>query len=361
MKNKKIKLLKDLISIPSPSGFEGNIAEFIRKELLQYLPKTRVKIDEYKNVIAIIKGTSDKKIMIDAHSDTIGFVVTNVDRSGLISLQYIGGGDIQILPARYLNILTSTKKLNAIIGRKHAHLNENEDDIKIEHIKDVFIDIGIRGRKQVLRKIKIGDPVVYKPYFEELEQDKKLGQYIAGYGIDNKSGCFVLMETIREIIKSKKKPIPTLIFTFSTQEEIGKAKVRQLIKKYKPDLFIGTDVTFATDCSDSEDDEIEREVGRCELGKGCVLYKGVGISKETVKLLISIAQKHKIKLQYQASKGDIGYNSDIATDYISKAVIVGIPLRNMHSITEAISTKDLNYGIRLLTSFCISKEIRRIL
>ncbi|MFX0206318.1 MAG: M42 family peptidase, partial [Candidatus Hodarchaeota archaeon] len=85
MKNRQIKLLENLIKISSPSGFEEKIAEFIKKELLQYLPASNVKVDFRNNVTAIIKGSSDKKIMIDAHSDQIGFIVTNVDREGLIS------------------------------------------------------------------------------------------------------------------------------------------------------------------------------------------------------------------------------------------------------------------------------------
>jgi len=356
MRSKRLKLLKELINIPSPSGYEGNIAEFIRKKLLNYLPKTRVKVDENKNVIAIIKGQTDKVVMIDAHSDTVGFILSNVDRSGLISLQYIGGGCKQILSARHLQILSDKGKVNAVVNRKHSHLIDDEDDEKIDKIHEAQVDVGARNRKDILRKMKIGDPVVYKPYFEELLEDKKLGKFISGYGLDNKSGVLILIESIKEIVKSKKKPIPTLVFTFTAQEETGKSKVRQLIKKYKPDLFIECDVTFATDYGEN----LEREVGRCELGKGIVLYRGVGIDRGTLRLLENIARHNKVKFQHQASTGDLGYNSDVALDYVSKACIVGIPLRNMHNVVEIVNAKDLNYGIRLISKFLVSKEIKRI-
>ena len=122
MRKNKIDLLKNLANIPSPSGFETNIAEYIKKELLKYLPKTKVKIDNQKNVIATIEGKLKKNIILEAHIDEIGFIVTNIDRNGLISLQYIGGGDTQILTARHLNILTSKGIVNAVVNRKHAHL-----------------------------------------------------------------------------------------------------------------------------------------------------------------------------------------------------------------------------------------------
>ena len=132
MRKNKIDLLKNLISIPSPSGFESGIAEFIKKELSKYLPKTKLKIDNQKNLIATIDGKRKKSIILETHADTIGFIVTNVDSKGLISLQYIGGGDKQILTARHLIILTSKGPVNAVINRKHAHLIKDEDDEKFK-------------------------------------------------------------------------------------------------------------------------------------------------------------------------------------------------------------------------------------
>ena len=356
MRKNKIDLLKNLISIPSPSGFESGIAEFIKKELSKYLPKTKLKIDNQKNLIATIDGKRKKSIILETHADTIGFIVTNVDSKGLISLQYIGGGDKQILTARHLIILTSKGPVNAVINRKHAHLIKDEDDEKIDKISEVQVDIGIRGRKQVLRKLKIGDPVVYQPYFERLSEDKNQGQFVAGYGFDDKSGCFILIEVIKEIIKSRKKPEYTLHFIFSPREEIGNPP-KKLTRELKPELYVGIDVTFATDYGE----DLEKEVGRCELGKGIVTYRGVNIHTETVKLLENIARKNKIKIQYQASVGDIGYNATEMVDICDRVVIVAPPLRCMHTPVETINLKDLGYGIKLIRAFCLSKELRRIL
>lgn len=356
MLNNQIKLLGNLIRIPSPSGFEEDIAEFIKQELLQYVPKTRVSVDFHNNVTAIIKGTSDKKIMIDAHLDQIGFIVTNIDRKGFISLQYVGGGDKSILSARDLVILTDKGRVNAVVNRKHAHLVEDEEDEVIEKMHQAAVDIGMRSRKKVQSVVKIGDAVVYKPSFNHLREG-----FYSGCGFDDKSGCFILLEVIKSVLKSKKRPSPTLIFTFSAQEETWGKKCRPLIKRYRPDLFIEVDVTFATDWED--DENLEREVGRCELGGGIVIYRGVEIDKGCYKLIKSTAKNHKIKTQCQASCGSIGYTSTEVThegDGI-KALILGIPLRNMHTPTEIISTKDLNYGAQLLTNFLLHRRIGSVL
>lgn len=357
MRKNKIELLRKLISIPSPSGYEDEINNFIKKELLKYLPRTKVRIDNKKNVIATIEGKLKKSIIVETHVDTIGFAVTNIDRNGIISIQYIGGGDIQILTARHLNILTSKGIINAVIDRKHAHLVKDEDDEKIDDISEVQVDIGIRGFKQVSRKVKIGDMVVYQPFFKLLSEDKNQGQAIAGYGFDDKAGCYMLIESIKNIIKSKKKPLYTLHFVFSAREEIGNPP-RHLTKELSPELYLGVDVTFATDYGVGD---LERRAGRCELGKGIVIYRGVNIHNNTVKLLDSIAKQNKIKVQYQASVGNSGYNATCMEDICDRAVIISPPLRSMHTSVETINSKDLEYGQRLLTLFLLSRNLKKIL
>jgi len=356
MTSKQIKLLENLVKIPSPSGFEESIAEFIKQELLLYLPKTRVKIDSFNTVVAEIKGTSNQVVMLDAHIDQIAFMITNIDKKGFLSLGQIGGHDDHILSARDLVILTDKGKVNAVVNRKHSHLVTDEEDEDIGNTYEALVDIGPRNRRKVGAVVKIGDPVIYTPSFNHLRES-----YYSGYGFDDASGCFILIETIKEIIKSKKKPIPTLVFTFSSQEETWGKKLRPLLKKYKPNLFIEVDVTFATDWSDSEDDE--RETGKCDLGGGIVLYRGIEIDKNCFKMINSTARAHKIKVQHQASRGSVGYTSTEVTHEGEgvKALILGIPLRNMHTPVEIINLRDLNYGIQLLTNFLLHRRIERVL
>jgi len=351
--NKEVKLLKSLIEIPSPSGFELDMAKFIRKELLNYLPKKNVEIDFNNNVIATIKGSNpDKTVMIDAHLDEIGFIVNNIDREGIISIQYIGGGCRRILSARNLIILTNKGKINAVIDRKHAHLITDEDDEAIEVMADIQVDIGIRKRKQVLKHVKIGDPVVYRPNFAHM-----IDNYYSGYGFDDKTGVFMLIDAIKQIRKSDRKPIPNLVFVFSAQEETGYSKVMPVVRKYKPQLFVELDVTFATDYGTG----LEKIVGKCELGKGISIYRGVDIHSPSLELMERTAKKNKIKYQIQASNGRGGTNAQEVTEFGIRALSMGVGVRSMHSPVEIVNLSDLMGGSKLLKNFLLNSKLGKVI
>jgi len=354
--NRQLNLLRSLIEIPSPSGFEDDIAGFIRQELLKFLPKSKVQIDFQKNVIATIPGKTDRTVIIDAHADEIGFMVTNISDEGYISINYIGGGDNSILSARHLTILGNKGNINAVVNRKHAHLVNDEDNETIVSIADAQVDIGIRKRREVSRHVKIGDPVVYKPSFHQL-----VNNYYAGYGFDDKSGCFILLETIRQIVASKKKPPVNLIFTFSSQEETGTSKLRPIVREHKPDLIIEADVTFATDYGKGSD--MDLEVGKCHLGKGMTLYRGLGIHEPSLNLMTNVAKNSKVKVQYQACYDNVGYTSVDMTGEAKgiRALVMGIPLRSMHTPVETINFGDLLSGTKLLTNFLLSSKLRSVI
>jgi len=349
-------LLESLLNIPSPSGYEKNIADFIYAYLSQFVSSNMIEIDKHNNVIVTFDNNADKTVLIDAHSDEVGFIVSNVDRWGSISLQYIGGGDSTILSARHLDILTNKGIVPAVVDRKHSHLVMDEDQENIYDPSDADVDIGIRDREKILKKIQIGDPVVYKSIFRELSSN-----FYTGYGFDDKSGCFLLIKSIERLIKSKIKSNVNIVYVFSTQEEIGKSKLFPIVHKIKPDLVIEADVTFATDYG--QVDALEKEAGRCELGKGITLYRGVDVDEECFNLVTNIAKKKNIPYQVQASAGNIGYTSfEVANEGDgAKALVLGIPLRSMHAPTEMININDLLSGANLLTLFLQNKKLNTII
>jgi len=356
MTNQQLKQLNELILIPSPSGFEFYIADYIKNQLLKYLPEGHIEIDFQKNVIVKIDGEdTSKTVMIDAHLDQIGFVVTNISKEGLLTINYLGGSDATILSARQLNIVTDYGIINAVVDRKHSHLVYDEDDEGIYDLADAQIDIGIRKFDVVSKHVKIGDPVVYKPHFYKLIND-----YYSGYGFDDKAGCSVLLNTIQKLAKSGKKPPTNLIFVFSSQEETN-TKLFPVARKYKPDLVLSVDVTFATDYGLQED--LDRQAGRCELDGGSVIYRGLGLHEPGFKLLEDIAKKHKLKFQNQANADNAGYTSLMVAGELEgiKALVIGIPLRNMHTPVEIICLKDLMNSAKLLEHFVLSPNLSEIL
>ena len=205
-----------------------------------------------------------------------------------------------------------------------------------------------------MKKIDVGDPVVFEPGFRHLSDD-----YYSGYGFDDKAGCFMLLKCLEQF--KKVKPTYNTIFLFSAQEETGSSKIFPVVKKYKPSLVIELDVTFATDYGDF--DMMSAQAGKCELGKGISLYRGVDIFQKGVELCEEIAKEKKIPYQKQAGEGSIGYTSLEVTDneYGIYAMVFGIPLRNMHAPTEVVHYQDLLTGTKLLKEFLTNKKLKDIL
>lgn len=351
-----IQVLKNLIVIPSPSGFEKNIAEFIQDTLLKLgVSPDLIQIDNHQNVIVRFDYGKKKTVLIDAHEDEIGFIVNNVDRWGSISLQYIGGGDSTILSARHLDILTKNGIVPAVIDRKHSHLVWDEDTELNYTPENADVDIGERDRDKILKKIQIGDPIVYQHNFRQLTEN-----YLTGYGFDDKSGCFILLKTIKYLLNSKIKPSTNLVFVFSAQEETS-TKLIPVIRQVNPNLIIEVDVTFATDYGAV--DELEREAGRCSLGQGISLIRGVGLDEACWNLATTIAKKRKIPYQVQTNSAEIEYTSQTVAHEATnaKAMVWGIPLRNMHAPTEIINFDDLETGSKLLKYFLLNKSLESVL
>lgn len=355
MIDKDLILLKSLINIPSPSGFEDAIADFIKDEVIK-IGITNVNVDRYKNVIVTLPGKdTTKNIVIGSHSDEIGFIVTNVNRYGKISIQYIGGGDSTILTARHLNILTKNGIVPAVIDRKHSHLVVDEDTELNYSPEQADVDVGLRNREDILKYIQIGDPVVYESNFRDLANN-----FYTGYGFDDKAGCFILLKIIEQLTN---KQLPyNVTFVFYAQEETNSPKIVPILKELKPDLYIECDVTFATDYG--LEDEYEEEVGRCELGSGCVFYRGVDIDNACWELITKIATQKELPYQIQASRGrHTGY---VPLDFSvfsghAKTLVCGIPLRNMHAPCEIVNSKDLLSGAKLLSSFLTSKKLKEVI
>jgi len=297
-----------------------------------------------------------KTTSFDAHLDQIGFIVANIDEYGQISLLTIGGAEASIMSNKNLVILTEKGPINAVVNRRPAHQIENPDDEAIVNAHDALVDIGIRGDKQVRKLVEIGDPVIYKPTFENL-----VGEYYTGNGLDDKVGCFVLIEVIRNILRAKEKPQNTLVFTFSAQEETWGRKCRPLIKRFGPSTFIEVDVTFASDW-DEQEYVPQRQSGRCRLGEGPVFYRGVDIDPTVFKWMRIDAKRHRVPFQVQASTGDVGYTATEVSNEAHgiRAMVFGIPLRNMHSSVEIVNIKDLMQSVKLLSATLVKRPYGRI-
>lgn len=219
------ELAKKLVNIYSPSGDENNIREFIKDEIKDFVDE--VEIDSLGNLIARKKGKG-KKIMLAAHMDQIGLMVTDIDDKGFLRFTNIGG----ISPVLSLGQKVIFK--NGTVGVIFAEPVDNIGKLKLENM---FIDIGVLNKEEAEKKVSIGDICVYESGFSENDN------VIFSKCLDDRIGCFVLIETLKRVKNSDND----LYFVFTVQEEVGLRGARTSAYKINPDLGIAIDVTSSGD------------------------------------------------------------------------------------------------------------------
>ena len=340
MINKSKKILKDLINSISPSGYEGPAAQIWKKEAQKFADK--VWTDSHGSSHAVINSKEKLSVMLAGHCDEIGFQVSYIDEQGFIWIQPLGGWDAQIAQGQRVQILTKNGIVKGVIGKLAIHLQTPEQRKKVSEIKDLWIDIGSKDKKQSEALIEIGDPLVIDYGFDNLKND-----IVVGRAFDNRSGAFVVLEAARELSKIKTN---LKVHTVATsQEEIGLRGAKTSSYCVNPDVAIAVDVTFATD-HPQMGDVIKRE-NNIKLGGGPVLTRGPNMNPKLYDLLVKTAKENKISVQINAEPRGTGTDAN-AIQLCRSGVptcLVSIPLRYMHSPCELVHLKDIENCIKLIS------------
>ena len=329
-----VKLLKSICEIAGAPGFEKRIRELVIKEIKPYADK--VTIDNMGNVTAFKKGKKDKKVMVAAHMDEIGFMVTHIDDNGFLRFIPLGGFDPKTLTAQRV-IVHGKKDVVGVMGTKPIHVMTPEERNRVVPISDYFIDLGM-SKKEVEKVIEIGSPVTRQRELIEM------GDCVNCKSIDNRVSVFILIETLKEL-----KNFPyDLYAVFTVQEEVGIRGANASALQIQPDFGFGLDTTIAFDVPGSRGhDKVT------SLGKGTAIkimdssticdYRMVNYMKKT-------ADKHKIKWQPEilpaGGTDTAGIQRMSPGGAISGAV--SIPTRHIHQVIEMANKHDIRASIDLL-------------
>lgn len=340
--NKKSKsFLANLINSISPSGYEGPAGLIWKKEAQAFADK--VWTDTHGSSHAIINKGGKPRIMLAGHCDEIGFQVSYIDDNGFIWIQALGGWDPQIAQGQRVQILTSKGIIKGVIGKLAIHLQSPEQRKKVSEIKDLWVDIGCKSKKEVQKKVEIGDPLVIDYGFQELSNN-----IVAGRAFDNRSGAFVVLEAARQL--SKLNPKAEIHAVATSQEEIGLRGAKTSAYEVNPDIAIAVDVTFATD--HPQMGEVIKRENLIKLGSGPVLTRGPNMNPNLYNLLVSEAKKTNIP--YQVNAEPRGTGTDANAIQLSRSgvatCLVSIPLRYMHSPCELVHLEDLENCIKLISN-----------
>ena len=307
-------------------------------------------VDTIGNVIFKKEGSGDKTLMVVAHYDEVGFAIKYIDDDGYAYLSPVGGVDASILPGQRVVVRHENDLFFGAIGAQPIHmknLNKNNGNKSIE-ISDLWVDIGVCGKKDVKKKIDIGDPVSYAPNFSQLGSG-----VVSSKSLDNRAGVAVLLSLFEKIKDRKISNYKSIYFVASAQEELGMRGAQVAGYNINPDICIAIDATHATDYPSVNN----RKYGDIRLGKGAVIPYGSNFDISLQMRLKDNADKRNISYQLDSIPCNSG--TDIASIQLIRggcqSGLISIPCRYMHTPTEAISLKDLESAIDILESFIISK------
>ncbi|MBY8991620.1 MAG: M20/M25/M40 family metallo-hydrolase [Candidatus Lokiarchaeota archaeon] len=347
----KIESIKDLqrklSSLIGVSGREEDVSAFILNEIQNNELADKTWIDPLGNVLAIKEGTDkNNRILLDAHMDEIGFMISHVEKKGFLRFVLIGGWDTRILLGQSIFLKSSTGEIfNGIIGSKPPHLSSIEERKKRVDVSEMYIDIGLSSEEEVNdNNITIGTVGTLSSPFTDFPNGM-----IKGKAFDDRTGCNVILHTLK--LLNENEPFnDTVLCNFAVQEEIGGRGAETGAYALKPTIALAIENTTAGDMPGIREAENPVNIGD---GPAITVADMNLISHPKVNnRLIKNAEKENIN--YQIKKPLYG-GTDAGKIHVSRSgvpsSVVSVPCRYIHSPTSLLKLQDLYETIRLLDVF----------
>lgn len=325
-------LIKKLTEAYGPSGSEEKIAEIIRKEIEPYVDE--IKTDKMGSLIAVKKG-SGARVMLAAHADEIGLIITHIDKNGFLRFSSVGGVSTYRLSGMRV---VFGDGLVGVIGLEKA------DDPAKAGMDKMFIDIGVSSKEEAESKVAIGDFAVFR------QDCVDLGDRVIAKAMDDRIGCAVLIESAKRLKNSPNE----VHFVFTVQEEVGCRGAETAAYAIDPDLGIAVDVTGVGDTPESRTMEVS-------LGKGpAIKVKDSGIiTQPKVKsFLVQVAKELNIPYQLEILEGGATDASSIQRSRGGVlSGVISVPSRYVHSPSEMVDINDVEGCVKLLTAV-LEKDLK---
>ena len=317
-------LLKKLCDAFGVSGCEGEIRDIIIPEIKEYCDE--IKIDSMGSVIALKRGRNhEKKVMLAAHMDEVGFIISGVTEKGYLEFKTVGGIDTRVIISK--NVVVGKNKIPGVIGVKAIHLQSKSEREEVPKVKSLYIDIGAKDKEDALKYVNLGDYAAFATRYADFSDN-----CIKAKAIDDRAGCYVLTKLIKEPAEYD------TYFCFTVQEEVGLRGARTAAYRIKPDIAL---VLEATTCADVHNTPEQSRV--TDLGGGVAISfmdSGTIVNRDYIEFLKSISDG--VKIQYK--KTTLGGNDAGAIHQTGsgiKTASLSIPCRYLHSPVGIASKSDI--------------------
>nr|WP_106779220.1 M20/M25/M40 family metallo-hydrolase [Lysinibacillus timonensis] len=339
--------LKQLCNLLALSGYEDSVINYITQICSQ--KNVEYEVDPLGNVIVQLNKKKDaKRLVVFAHMDELGLVVTKVEDDGFLKVERLGGIPEKSLAGTEIVIQTETGTYQGVIGTKSHHVTPQDEKLKVKTVNEIYIDLGFSSKSEVLEAgIHAGTPVGYSRRFFTN------GTRVFSNTLDNRAGCLTLLELMNRIDTDKLEI--ELYIVFSVQEEFNLRGVLPAIRKINPDFGITIDISIASDTPDLKGrDDIQIGNGPCIgyytfHGRGTL--GGVIPNPKYVKFIEEVAKTSQISLQRYASMGILTDASFSQLENNGFPIIdLGFPTRYSHAPIESIDLADIDSLVNLLVA-----------
>lgn len=339
---KSLNFLKELLACNSPSGFEQDG----QRIMARYLKQAGVEsaFDVHGNLHAVLNEQAPVKVMLEAHCDEIGFLVSHIDDKGMLWMIANGGVTVPTVASDRVIIMGKQGPVNGVFGVRPPHLMKPKEREKVapSALTDIPVDIGATSKAEAEALVSLGAPAVIDSGWRELA-----GSRVACRGFDNRIGAYIITEVMRRLAEEPLAPLNVALHLVgSVQEELGLIGGQNAAHLVNPDIGICVDVGFATDVNPQD----ARQMGDVKLGGGPIVGTGPFYNPKLRQQVLDTAKLEEIPVQFQVrarAAGNNAYAMRMAGG-ATAVTLVGIPLRYMHSPVETLDLNDVEGAIRLL-------------
>ena len=325
--------LKTLCYLSGASGSEDEVRDYILERVMPY--SSEIITDSMGNLIITKKGKNQcgRRILICAHMDEVGIIITGIDDDGYLRFDFLGGIDRRVIIGKRVYI--GKDRVPGVIGIKAYHLVSKEEEKSVPKREEMYIDIGLKSKDEVKELVSLGDAAVFDDSVLEFGDG-----YLKAKAIDDRVGCAAMIKLIESELPCD------CTFAFTVQEEVGTRGAKIASARVKPDIAIVLEGTTAADLP-----EVPEGKRICSLGGGIVIPfmdKGTIYSRELYKTLTELADQNGIKWQTKTmiaggTDASVVQRSGVGVDTIA----ISAPIRNIHSPASIAKISDFEVMPRL--------------
>ncbi len=321
-----LNTLKELCLIDGISGREDKVRDYI---ISRIDGKCEYETDPMGNLLVFKKGLKrpDKKVMLSAHMDEVGYIVTYICDNGFLKFTNVGGVDSKVTLGKTVTV--GEKNTKGVIGSKAIHLCKGDEETTAPSLDKLYIDIGAKNKENAEKYVEIGDSVHFVSDFVNFGKNK-----IKAKAIDDRFGCAIMLEMINSELEYD------TWFAFLVQEEVGCRGASAAAFTVKPDYAIVLEATTAADVA-----FVDASDSVCRQGEGAVVSfmdRSTLYNREMFKGAFKLARENNIKIQ---TKTTVAGGNDAGAIHKSNGgiytVAVSLPCRYIHSATSVADTEDM--------------------